>query len=429
MARRNSKGNLTDAAVADHRFTEGKSPFLWDHGNNSCTGFAVRATPAGGKQYVIQYRNAGRLRRLSLGPVENWETVDQAREHARALLTRLRQKQVDPAVGGDGTMAAVMEHYLGGLRDGSARRRMKGHPASDKTVTSVESAWETHLKDPLGKLAPKDVTGAVLRDLHAKITASRKVAVEGRGSRQRGGLYAANRAIAYLKAAWRASAVDGLTAGLPDPFTGITRNHEKPRQEYLRKSDLPKFLQAVQAEPEPFRSYWRLMLLLGNRGGELQGLAWDDVDLEHKTVTFRDTKNGTNHEIPLPPDGVRILKALPRTGDLVFGFSRPKKSWQRIRKASGLTTLRPHDVRRSVGTWLGAAGLTSKQVGALLGHKSDITSRVYIALAQDVETKAAAVATQAALVKKFGGKVVSFDQEKKKREKKAPKGRARAGAA
>lgn len=428
MARRNSKGNLTDAAVAAHRFTQGKSPFLWDRGDNSCTGFAVRATPAGGKQFAIQYRHARRLRRLSLGPVENWESVADAREHARSLISRMQKGKIDPAVGGDGTMAAVMDYYLRGLRKGTTRRRMKGHPASAKTITSVESAWNTHMKGPLGKLAPKDVTGALLRDLHAKITASRKVAVEGRGSRQRGGLYAANRAMAYLRAAWRASSVDGLTSGLPDPFTGIARNHEKPRTEYLRKSDLPKFLKAVQAEPEPFCSYWRLMLLLGNRGGELRALTWDDVDLQHKVVTFRDTKNGTNHEVPLPSEGVRILKALPRSDELVFGFTRPKSSWDRIRRAAGLPNLRPHDVRRSVGTWLGAAGLTSKQVGALLGHRSDITSRVYIALAQDNETKAAAVATQAALVKKFGGKIVSFDAEKAKRDGRrragSPKGRA-----
>lgn len=415
MANRKSNKALTDQDVADHRHVDGRSPFLWDRGANSCTGFAVRVTPAGGKQFVIQYRHARRLRRLSLGPVEKWQSVSEAREHARALLLRHKSGDVDPAVGGDGTMTAVIDHYLQGLRDGSARRRMKGHAASEKTIIGVESAWKTHLQGPLGKLAPKDVTGAMIRDIHAKISASRKVVVEGRGSRQRGGLYAANRAVAYLKAAWRLSAVDGLTKGLTDPFVGLTRNHEQPRTDYLRKSDLPKFLKAVQAEPEPYRSYWRLMLLLGNRGGELQSLAWDDVDLERAIVVFRDTKNGTNHEVPLPRDGVTILKALPRLDALVFAFTRPKSSWDRIRKATGLGHLRPHDVRRSVGTWLGAAGLSSKQVGALLGHKSDITSRVYIALAQDTETKAAAVATQAALVKRFGGKVVSFAAEKKKR--------------
>ena len=65
---------------------------------------------------------------------------------------------------------------------------------------------------------------------------------------------------------------------------------------------------------------------------------------------------------------------------------------------SGLTGLRPHDVRRSVGSWLAAAGLTSNQVGALLNHKSNVTSKGYVQLGDDEATKAAAEKTQAALV-------------------------------
>ena len=82
---------------------------------------------------------------------------------------------------------------------------------------------------------------------------------------------------------------------------------------------------------------------------------------------------------------------------------------------------RPRELRRSVGTWLGAAGLSSKQVGALLGHKSDITSKVHIQLAQDAETKAAAVATQAELIKKFGGSVVSIADARTKQVKRKRK--------
>jgi integrase len=415
MARKIAKGNLTDTIVKTHVYTPGKSPFLWDRGDNSCTGFAVRATPAGGKQYVIQYRHARRLRRMSLGSIDNWPSVDEAREHARMLLRRHQSGNIDPAVGGDGTMSAVMTHYIKGLKNGSARRRMKGHPASESTVEAVESAWKTHLEGPLGKLPPKEVTGALIRDLHARITASRKVTVEGRGGRQRGGLYVANRTMAYLAAAWKASALDGLTAGLPDPFSGLTRNHERARTEYLRKSDLPKFLKAVESEPEPFRSYWKLMLYLGNRGGELRKLLWEDVDLEQGIAVFKDTKNHTEHEVPLPPEAIEILRALPQSHSRVFTFTRPKTSWGRIRVATGLRRLRPHDVRRSVGTWLGAAGLSSKQVGALLNHKSDITSRVYMQLSADTETKRSAAALQAELVKKFGGNVISLAEAREQR--------------
>lgn len=82
---------------------------------------------------------------------------------------------------------------------------------------------------------------------------------------------------------------------------------------------------------------------------------------------------------------------------------------------------RPRELRRRVGTWLGAAGLSSKQVGALLGHKSDITSKVHIQRAQDAETKAAAVATQAELIKKFGGNLVSIADARTKQAKRKRK--------
>ena len=65
------------------------------------------------------------------------------------------------------------------------------------------------------------------------------------------------------------------------------------------------------------------------------------------------------------------------------------KAWQRIRRRASLPHLRLHDLRRSFGSWLGDAGFTSKQIGTVLGHKTDITSRVYMALGH--ESKRAAV--------------------------------------
>ena len=100
--------------------------------------------------------------------------------------------------------------------------------------------------------------------------------------------------------------------------------------------------------------------------------------------------------------------------DLVFGFDRPKKSWTRVLTHYGLTGLRPHDVRRSVGSWLGAAGLTSNQVGALLNHTSNVTSKGYVQLGDNEATKAAAAKTQAALVQSFGGNVTSIEHARVK---------------
>lgn len=430
MAKRKSTKPFTDADVAALRGTPGKNLIIKDRGTGACAGFYVRITPAGGKQYGLQYSLNGRRPRESLGPIEKWENVEAAREHARTLRSRLVQQGVAPKVGGDGTMQAVWNHYVQGLRDGSARRKMKGHPAKESTIRAAESAWKTHFKAQIGGMEPKDVTSAVIADLHATMSKGRKAGRVGRGSRRRGGLHIANRAIAYLQSAWHLSAHTGLTKDLPDPFKHLTRNHETVRKAYIKRADAPKFFKAVEAEPQPYRAYWQTMILVGPRGGELRRLLWQDVDGD--TLTFRDTKNRETHEVQAPAAVAVLTKMRPKDAkpaDPVFGFDRPKKSWARLLKASGLKDLRPHDVRRSVGTWLGAAGLTSNQVGALLNHKSNITSKVYVQLGDDQATKAAAAKTQAALVKSFGGNVVSIERARKKRAGQAGKGRAKAGAA
>ena len=163
------------------------------------------------------------------------------------------------------------------------------------------------------------------------------------------------------------------------------------RKVFIKRADAPRFFKAVAKEPQPYRAYWETMVLIGPRGGELRRLTWSDIT--RNTITFRDTKNHENHEV-LAPAAVKVLKKIrpkkAKGADLIFDFDRPKKSWDRVLKAAGLTGLRPHDVRRSVGSWLGAAGLTENQIGALLNHKSNITSKVYIRLGDDEATKAAA---------------------------------------
>ena len=119
---------------------------------------------------------------------------------------------------------------------------------------------------------------------------------------------------------------------------------------------------------------------------------------EPASVTFRDTKNGTDHTVPLTEEGAAILssKVLPRVVGNPFVFCgegraairNPHKAWVRIRKRAALDHVTIHDLRRSVGSWLGDAGLTEKQIGVLLNHKSAVTGRVYMALGDAAKRKA-----------------------------------------
>lgn len=131
--------------------------------------------------------------------------------------------------------------------------------------------------------------------------------------------------------------------------------------------------------------------MTGARKGELLELKWSYVFLggQRPEIKFPDPKNEHPHIVPLSADAVEILRSLPRFEGCDFVFpdrSRTKprvninKVWTKIRTKAGLPNLWIHDLRRSVGSWLGAQGHSSKMIGTLLNHRSDITSRVYVQL-------------------------------------------------
>jgi integrase len=61
----------------------------------------------------------------------------------------------------------------------------------------------------------------------------------------------------------------------------------------------------------------------------------------------------------------------------------PRKSWARVLKRSGIADLRPHDLRRSLGSWQAIAGASLQVIGASLGHKDPKATAVYSRLLVD----------------------------------------------
>jgi integrase len=139
-------------------------------------------------------------------------------------------------------------------------------------------------------------------------------------------------------------------------------------------------------------------MLTGARLNEIAGLRWGEVDLEHKLLTIPPTrfKTGQRHDIPLSPDAVALLRALPRfrRGDALFsfdfganpvaGFSKPKASIDRrlLRTLRALARARGddaadvklagwtnHDIRRTVRSRLSALRVEDRVAELVIGHQ------------------------------------------------------------
>src|SRR5690606_17932913 len=106
-----------------------------------------------------------------------------------------------------------------------------------------------------------------------------------------------------------------------NPATRIRRNAEHHRREWIRPQEIPALLVAIEGERDPWlRGYFRMLLYTGARKGELQSLRWDDVDLNRPALTLRETKNREDHTLPLTPEAVKLLAALPRMEGNPFVF-------------------------------------------------------------------------------------------------------------
>ena len=379
---------LTQAHVKAMRYsrTDSEPQFTWDANQ---VGLGVRITAGGVKSFVLRYRVNGRQRLKTLGRTVN-HSVDSARIWARAALSAADKGEdfqaTEERERALGTVAQLWRRYMD--------EHLKVHGA-DRTPADLEGLWKTHLEKTFGAKRVTEVMTADVRAWHRHASERRVVSSKSkRGAewkRAVGGAYVANRALQALKAAINWQIAEGTLPGdFRNPCLGVGMNEEKPRDVILRPTELPKLAKAINKHSDKHaRAFVWLALRTGARRSELLKLDWSHVDLKGGSVKFVDTKNGTDRTVPLDADAVGLLKKLPRVEGnphvFVGRWDRGHRdsfqdAWDEMRKDAGLPHLHLHDLRRTVGSWLGAAGHTAQMIGELLGHRSDVTSRVYVKL-------------------------------------------------
>jgi integrase len=383
---------------------------LWD---DNPRGLGLRIYPSGRKAFVVSYRNANGVKRLVTLKDYGVMTLDAARTEANRLLLAADDKN-DPLAerrkqrleAKTGTVAALVDAYIT-ARTTDAHRPMKRPESARWYATKF-------ILPAFGSRPWRDVRRSEVREWHGGIAKA----------------YNANRALQCMRAAyyWRLWQEDDAPGNrrresdTRNPCAGIDMRPETRRQTRLELAELPKLEAAIDSETDdPYlRAYFRFVLMTGCRRSEALALKWSDVG--ESSVTFRDTKGGGDHTVALSARAAKLLHGLPRLAGNPHVFvsrqhgkslAEPSKAWQKIRKAAGLTHLRIHDLRRTFGSWLGEAGFTSKQIGTALGHKSDITSRVYMALGD--QSKRAAVDAVERLMSGTAAKVVKLPSARRRR--------------
>jgi integrase/predicted DNA-binding transcriptional regulator AlpA len=185
-----------------------------------------------------------------------------------------------------------------------------------------------------------------------------------------------------------------------NPAVGIPKpTRERTRDRVLSRSELCDVWAALQPKrPNASHTSSRLsramcdaflvMLLTAQRCGEVSRMQWCDVDLDAGwwLIPGEATKNSDPHRVPLIGPAVDILKRRQRlanaTSQYVFSNDGKSSVADRAKKAASKLcrdlsfSFRAHDLRRTVASHMGEAGVDRFHIALVLNHRSVTHSSV-----------------------------------------------------
>jgi integrase len=195
---------------------------------------------------------------------------------------------------------------------------------------------------------------------------------------------AANRLHAVLSAffAW----AKGKRLVAVNPCTDLERpSEEKARDRVLTDDELRKVWLAAGEIGHPHAGIVKLLILTGQRRGEIADLRWPEIDLDERVIHLpkERTKNARAHDVPLSAQALAVIAGLPRLVDVELAFTvkrRPFRSFwdlkKRLDEVSGVTGWTLHDIRRTVASGLQRLGVRLEVTEAVLNHRSGSTAGI-----------------------------------------------------
>ena len=328
--------------------------------DNGCRGLYLIVQPTGRKAWAVRYRFGGKTRKLTL---DRATTLAAARQAATAALHEVELGR-DPALLKFEARASAAETSAARARDTvealsaqfiEQHAKRKTRPSSWRQAEHVFHdivlpAWQ-------GRTV-HDVRRRDIIDLVEAVAVDRPVM--------------ANRALAHLSKFFNWLCQREVIPA--SPCAGIARpGEEKARERVLNDDEIRRLRLACDAIGGPASVFVKLLLLTGQRRGEIAGAKWSEMDSNLWTMSGERMKGKQAHVVPLSTQALEIIASLPRIGDYLFGTG-PVSHFDRIKQQlDEHMKLKPwvmHDLRRTVASGLAKLGVQVPVIEKVLGHRS-----------------------------------------------------------
>lgn len=355
------------------------------------SGFGVKVTKGGKINFIVNARIRGsHPKRITIGQYPDWSPTE-AKDKALSVLKALR-RGIDPIREDrkkktQEIQQAAHEKALTVPLVRVARNYLEARDLKTKTKYDY---WNT-FKNCFEDWADKPIRSITRQDIEKRYAEIQK---NNRRNEQQTGIAQANKAMQFLSAIMNyagAEEINGERLIKDNPVNVLKekriRKSLKPRETYVDLDDLWKVYLAVQSlENKTVGHLLELLISTGLRLNEATSLQWKNVYFDHKYFIVEDTKNRSDHVVPMPRGIEWILKSqrkmVPSDNPWVFPSSTADTHIVEIRRqvskvcVASTVDFTPHDLRRTFATIAHCCGLNHTTIKRVMNHKhKDITEQ------------------------------------------------------
>ncbi len=333
-------------------------------------GFAIRVMPSGTKTWQFIYTFEGKRKWYSLGTFPEVSLKDANTKYKDAL--SLLEKDIDPGeFNRQKDEDRRKEPYMNDLcaeyleKHAKVKKRLRSWQEDERMINK-------DIKPRFDKVKAKEITKRdivlMLEDIY-----------------DRGAKTHSNRMLALVRKIFNFGIGRDLLQ--TNPCNGIEKLHaEVSKDRYLSDAEISKFWKGLEGSnmTDPVRRVLKMILLTGQRPGEVLNVEWSEINGNWWTIPAEKTKNKQEHRVYLTETAKKLLGA--RADGFVFKSPRGDKPMhlntlphaiQRNLPLLADVPFTPHDLRRTCATGITRLGFPRFLAGQVLNHKDKSITGVY----------------------------------------------------
>jgi integrase len=170
-----------------------------------------------------------------------------------------------------------------------------------------------------------------------------------------------------------------------NPVTGLSQHAQPSRSRVLTDGELKAVWKAADQIGGHFAAIVKLLLLTGQRRGEIAALRTSWIENDHIVLPKEICKNSREHAFPIGPMSAALIsRAMPTSGLLFFPArgrpTSPFNGWSKSKAVldalSAVADWTLHDLRRTFATNMAQLGVAPHVVEKLLNHVTGTISGV-----------------------------------------------------